>query len=110
VLPASPGRVRVTALDFDEVRRVLSARKISWPGPARGRSPADMQLRASRRTGGRQGRNTRGPGPAHALLDPTAPLWLTSPEAAAAESSRALVSAYAEAGRHKSPEAERTCW
>ena len=39
------------------------------------------------------------------LLDPSAPVWLANPEAAAAEFSRALVSAYAEAGHHRSPEA-----
>jgi len=42
---------------------------------------------------------------ANALLDPTAPLWLTSPEVAAVEFSRALVSAYAEAGHHRTAEA-----
>ncbi len=39
------------------------------------------------------------------LLDPSAPVWLANPEAAAVEFSRALVSAYAEAGHHRSPEA-----
>ncbi len=39
------------------------------------------------------------------LLDPGAPVWLANPEAAAVEFSRALVSAYAEAGHHRSPEA-----
>ncbi len=39
------------------------------------------------------------------LLDPTASLWLTSPDAAAVEFSRALVGAYAQAGHHRSPEA-----
>ncbi len=42
---------------------------------------------------------------AHALLDPGAPLRLANPGAAAIEFSRALVSAYAEAGHHRSPEA-----
>jgi AbiV family abortive infection protein len=42
---------------------------------------------------------------ANALLDPGAPLRLANPGAAAIEFSRALVSAYAEAGHHRSPEA-----
>jgi AbiV family abortive infection protein len=42
---------------------------------------------------------------ATALLDPTAALWLTSPEAAAVEYSRALVSAFGETRLARSPEA-----
>ncbi len=42
---------------------------------------------------------------ADALLDPGAPAKLADPEAAAIEFARALVSAYAEAGHHRSPEA-----
>ena len=42
---------------------------------------------------------------ATALLDPSAALWLTSPEAAAVEYSRALVSAFGETRLARSPEA-----
>jgi AbiV family abortive infection protein len=42
---------------------------------------------------------------AHALLDAGAPVWLADPGAARVEFSRAVVSAYAETGRSRSPKA-----
>jgi AbiV len=42
---------------------------------------------------------------ANALLDPSAPLWLANPAAETVEHSRALVSAFAETGHARSPEA-----
>jgi AbiV family abortive infection protein len=42
---------------------------------------------------------------ANALLDPGAPLWLANPAAETVEHSRALVSAFAETGHARSPEA-----
>ena len=40
-----------------------------------------------------------------ALLDPSAPLWLAKPDAVGAEVSRAVVSAFGEAGSARSPQA-----
>jgi len=51
------------------------------------------------------GRARRAASAAKALLDPAAALWLTSPDAAAVEYSRALVSAFGETRHARSPEA-----
>ncbi len=51
------------------------------------------------------GRARRAASAATALLEPSAPLWLTCPEAAGAEVSRALVSAFGALGSARSPEA-----
>ncbi len=51
------------------------------------------------------GRARRAASAAKALLDPTAALWLTSPDAAAVGYSRALVSAFGQTRHARSPEA-----
>lgn len=129
------GEVRGKGLEYPigadtPFQEILMTRKLNlalwivWPGPARSgrgagapwpwasapatwiREPSEVTAAEVRE---QLDRAQRAASAANALLDPSALLWLANPTAAAVEFSSALVSAFSETRRARSPRLPQTC-